>query len=153
MPIPKNKQELLDTLKINYEKLKSELIKIPENKVREKTLEGNLSVCDLIAYQIGWEKLLLSWYETGKKDQIPMMPKKSYKWNELGKLALCFYAEYQHHTIYQLMTTFEKIFQKILHLVENETNASLYTIGIYNWTGDKWPLGRWINVNTSSPYN
>lgn len=152
MAIPKNKDELLKVLESSYSKLRMEILEIPESLSRKKTIHGDVSVCDVLAYQIGWGNLFLSWYAAGKKNEIPAMPREGYKWNELGKLAQKFYSEHQMYIKQQLLSIFEKTFNEILEIVQKEQNSSLYCIGVYAWTGDKWPLGRWINVNTSSPY-
>ena len=35
---------------------------------------GKVSVSDIIAYQIGWGKCLVRWYEAGIQGKIPEMP-------------------------------------------------------------------------------
>lgn len=152
MPIPQNKKDLQDVLRQNYKKLRAELVNIPTNLSRKETVEGRISVADIIAYQIGWGKLLLNWYAEGKKGHIPAMPAKGYKWNQLGDLAKKFHSDYRHKSLEELLPIFDSVVEKVIEIVDNETNENLYKLGIYEWTGDKWPLGRWINVNTSSPY-
>ena len=57
--IRSNKTELLATIQINYQKLIGDLKSIQEDQTRFPTLEGNISICDIIAYQIGWGTLLM----------------------------------------------------------------------------------------------
>ncbi len=152
MPIPSSKSELTETLKKEYLKLETELLSIPHHFSREKTVQGAVSVCEVVAYQIGWGELLIGWYEEGKKGKLPEMPNKNFKWNQLGDLAKHFYETYQNHSYQELLVEFEEVVAKIENIISENSNAQLYSIGIYNWTGEKWPLGRWININTSSPY-
>ena len=152
MPIPSSKKELSDTLTLEFDRLMDELISIPKNLTRKKELEGNISVSDCIAYQIGWGLLLVNWYECGKKNTMPDLPSKDYKWNQLGDLAKHFYKTYESESFDSLLKKFRQTVEKIKKIIHENTNTQLYTIGVYNWTGDKWPLGRYINVNTSSPY-
>ena len=154
MAIPKNKTELLKILKTEYKKLLDEFKNIPIEKTRTKTLENDISICDLISYQIGWGTLLIDWYKKGLKNQLPIMPMEGYKWNQLGSLSKKFYSDYKNFTFYELLVLFDKTVNEIVQIIKSESNKNLYTQGIYKWTGanPRWPLGRWINVNTSSPY-
>lgn len=60
-----------------YEQLIKTTESVPASKRRNKIIEGTggrVSVSDLIAYQIGWGKCLIRWYETGIKGEQPEMP-------------------------------------------------------------------------------
>jgi hypothetical protein len=149
--IPKNKIELIHAIITEYEKLRAELETIPDNLAHKNTLEKGGSVCDVVAYQIGWGTLLLGWHSVGKKGDIPVLPAQGYKWNQLGSLAQKFYADYSNKSFKQLLSLFDETVRNILKMVHEQSEVQLYEIGVYAWTA-KWPLGRWINVNTSSPY-
>src|SRR5438105_7789241 len=57
---------------------------------------GTVSIADSIAYQIGWGKLLISWYETGVQGKMPAMPGEGFtKWDYVG-LAKHFYQKYHY---------------------------------------------------------
>ncbi|MGK7928567.1 MAG: ClbS/DfsB family four-helix bundle protein [Spirulina sp.] len=55
-------------------KIDGEFDAISHERERVKEIEGNVSCCDVIAYQIGWGKLLLGWEEKEKKGKEPKMP-------------------------------------------------------------------------------
>lgn len=40
---------------------------------------------------------------------------------------------------------------QVLTLTQSLSNEQLYTVGIYAWTG-RYTLGRYIQLNTTSPY-
>ena len=66
MAIPKNKEELLKAITINYKKLIDELSDIPIESTTIKDLEGHsknsyMSINDLVAYLVGWGQLVLKW--------------------------------------------------------------------------------------------
>lgn len=152
MPIPSSKKELSETLTVEFKKLMDELQTIPSALTREKSIEGKISVCDCLAYQIGWGRLLINWYQTGKKEQMPVLPCEGYRWNQLGALAEHFYRTHHKDSYNKLMTEFTTVYKNIQQIISENSDKELYSLGVYNWTGDKWPLGRYINVNTSSPY-
>lgn len=64
MAVPQNKQELLDAINTQYEKLLSVIQQVPTQRVNECSLEGHakgtqMSVANLLAYLVGWNELVL----------------------------------------------------------------------------------------------
>jgi len=153
MAVPQNKHQLIEAIILNSEKVKVEFQTIPANLARLKNMEGHskdtkMSVCDLLAYLIGWGELVLKWNTQKDKGEFVDFPETNYKWNELGKLAQKFYKDYEKDELNSLIKKFEKVVQKILELINQKTNQQLYEIAWY----EKWTLGRMIQFNTSSPY-
>jgi len=91
MPIPTTKLEFVKTLKTAYHNLDAEFDAVNSLKENDKGIEGNISCCDVVAYQIGWADLLLGWEQKEKDGKEPEMPAKGFKWNQLGELAQSFY--------------------------------------------------------------
>lgn len=59
MAVPQNKQELLDAINTQYEKLLTVIKQVPMQRVNECSLEGHakgtpMSVANLLAYLVGW---------------------------------------------------------------------------------------------------
>ena len=152
MPIPHSKSELIAAFLKESQKLMSELQSIPPEMSRETSIDVDLSACDIVAYQIGWGELLIGWYSAGKNGIMPALPAENYKWNQLGALAKHFYRTFEKEEYDVLIKRLQGVIAQVYDMINENTNEQLYTLNIYNWTGDKWPLGRWINVNTSSPY-
>lgn len=152
MAIPASKQELLEALDISYHPLRSELLSLEPVLSRKKRLPEHQFVYNLVAYQIGWGRLLLGWYQTGLNGQIPELPAKGFKWNQLGDLTQHLYSQYSSNSYKKLLDQFDQVYREVHQLVKTASEKELYTLEVHAWTGNKWPLGRWINVNTSSPY-
>jgi hypothetical protein len=153
MSIPKNKTELIEAIDITYQLLRKDLVDIPDNLTRKKDLEGHakgnkMSVCNLVAYLVGWGELILKWHKKKKAEQDVDFPETGYKWNELGKLAQKFYADYDKDSYKNLIKKYDKVVRSILELIDTHTNHQLYGVPWY----DKWTMGRMIQFNTSSPY-
>lgn len=153
MAIPKNKKELQQAIVDNYSKLASELLTIPADKTTKKELEGHakgtvMSINDLVAYLLGWGQLVLKWHDKKSKGLVVDFPETGYKWNELGLLAQKFYKDYEKLNSKTLFEKLERTVNDILKLIESKTNKELYELPWY----DKWPLGKMIQLNTSSPY-
>lgn len=152
VPIPQNKVELLTAIKDSFTKLHKDYENIPNDLVRIDKLEGNvkntqISVCDTLAYLIGWSQLVLKWYAKKLKNEPVDFPETNYKWNELGKLAQKFYADYVNWSFQDLLNEHKKVNNDILDLIDSLSNHELYQV---NWY-EQYTLGRMIQFNTSSP--
>ncbi|WP_299943902.1 ClbS/DfsB family four-helix bundle protein [uncultured Microbulbifer sp.] len=150
--IPMNKQALYDSIQHAYDKLSADYKTIPDSYSRKTGVEGNvkgteISVCDTLAYLIGWGKLVLKWHKQTSIGQPVTLPATGYKWNQLGKLAQHFHAHYKDWSYPCLLHEFKVTTNKILTLVNSLTEEELYGDNWYR----KYTLGRMIQFNTTSP--
>jgi len=147
-------------IKLEYNKLMNLILQIPMENRYKKIIDfsgGQVSVADLIAYQIGWGNLLIGWHQDGIKGKMPDMPGEGFtKWDYTG-LAQHFYKKYQYDNGNEQIKQFHNVVQKIINIVENEyKNGNLDKTGKWAWctlsSGKQWPLSKWITVNSSAPY-
>lgn len=153
MAIPTHKDELQKAIVDHYQKLTTELANIPIELTTQKELDGHakntfMSINNLIAYLVGWGQLVLKWYDKKSKELPVDFPETGYKWNELGQLAQKFYHDYEKDDFNTLLEKLDITTTEILNLIESKTNQELYETPWY----DKWPLGKMIQLNTSSPF-
>lgn len=118
---------------------------------------GQVSIIDLIAYQIGWGKCLIEWYEFGIKGESPLMPREGFSTWDYTAIARHFYQKYQYHYHDEQSQVFHQVVLQLLDIVEKEHHTgNLDRIGVWSWctlqSGKQWPLSKWIKINTSSPY-
>lgn len=152
--VPQTKDELLKAIHLNFEKLWHILSAIPADQVTEKSLAGHakntqMSVKDLVAYLTGWNELVMKWLEKDKAGEPVEFPETGFKWNELGRLAQKFYADYDALPYDALLSRLLIVKEKIIQQIESRTNEELYGTLWYQ----KWTMGRMIQFNTSSPYS
>ncbi|WP_112480259.1 ClbS/DfsB family four-helix bundle protein [Vibrio variabilis] len=150
--VPKNKNELEQAINSIFHKLLMDYRQIPEELSREIGVEGNvkgtlISVCDTVAYLIGWGQLVLKWHSLKTQGKHVDFPESGYKWNELGLLAESFHRKYQDWSYEALLTELESTTEQVLLLISNSSDDELYGVAWY----EKWTLGRMIQFNTSSP--
>lgn len=153
MAVPKNKDELLNAINSNFDKLIKELHDVPLSIVDESSLEGHakgtqMTVTNLVAYLVGWNELVLKWLHRDAVGQQVDFPETGFKWNELGRLAQKFYRDYEGTPYIKLLERFETAKSQIVSLIEARRNADLYESYWY----EKWTMGRMIQFNTASPY-
>jgi len=153
MAIPSSKSELINDIKSTCQKLRDDLVDIPEELTEKKNMPGHvkdtqMSVSNLLAYLVGWGNLVLKWHRISSQGKMPDLYDTGYKMNELGKLAQRFYKDYEKDNFQTLLNKFDIVVGEILSMVDGMSNKDLYEI---EWHG-KYPFGRMVQFNTSSPY-
>jgi len=153
MAIPTNKKELLEAIEINYQKLAAELESIPVNKTAIVELDGHkkdtkMSICNLVAYLIGWGELVIKWHHQLDVKEPIDFPETGFNWNQLGELAQKFYADYEKESYPNLLKKLQKVVEQIRALINQQSNSKLYQDPVYK----TYPMGRMVQLNTSSPY-
>ncbi|MCH1878422.1 ClbS/DfsB family four-helix bundle protein [Alcaligenes ammonioxydans] len=153
MAVPQNKQELLQAISSSYQQLRAELLTVPEERCRERSLQGHvkgtqMSVSDLVAYLIGWNELVLKWSHAKARGEAVDFPERGFKWNELWALAQKFYADYADLSYSELLTRLQDVYGRIVELVGHCTDQALYGAPWYK----TYSQGRMIQFNTASPY-
>lgn len=150
--VPQSKAELEQAINTMFFKLMTDYRSIPDVISRENGIEGNIkgtqiSVCDTVAYLIGWGRLVLKWQALKSQGLEVDFPETGYKWNQLGLLAEHFHNIYQHWTYEALLNELEATVSDVLTMISGLRNEELYSTAWY----EKWTLGRMIQFNTSSP--
>ncbi|MBU1294746.1 MAG: ClbS/DfsB family four-helix bundle protein [Gammaproteobacteria bacterium] len=150
--IPQSKDELLSAINSIFPKLMDDYRIVPESLSRKCELEGNIkgtqiSVCDTVAYLVGWGKLVLKWHSLRSQGLPVGFPDTGYKWNQLGLLAVSFHDEYSDWKYEDLLKELDSTINELISLVSSLSNEELYETTWY----EKWTLGRMIQFNTSSP--
>ncbi len=151
--IPKNKEELINEINVNLQKLKWILIDFDENTAKLNIIKWNIkdtkiNICNLISYLIWRWELVLKWEKLKSQNITPDFPETWYKWNQLWLLAQKFYNDYSNLTFNELKIKFENTVWDILKLINSKSNNDLYEDLWY----EKYTLWRMIQFNTSSPY-
>lgn len=153
MAIPSDRQSLLAAVETNFARLMGVIEAIPTDRVGEATMEGHsagshISVRDAVAYLVGWNELVLQWQARREAGEAVDFPETGYRWDELGRLAEKFYRDYDDLPYPELVDRLRRAKNDIVALIAAQSDQSLYG---EPWYG-KWPLGRMIQFNTSSPY-
>lgn len=154
MGVPQTKSELLLAIDKNYNKLSGYLELIPPDLASDKSMEGHakdtvMSVCNLVSYLLGWNKLVIKWISFDEEGQPIDFPETGYKWNQLGLLAQKFYRDYSDLDLLSLRNQLQSAKNEIVESINKRSDDDLYGKA---WYG-KWTMGRMISFNTSSPYS
>ncbi|VYU41283.1 ClbS/DfsB family four-helix bundle protein [Metakosakonia massiliensis] len=154
MAIPESKDALLAAMRKNADVLSKKLAQLPAEKAFEPLIEGHcagstISAAQLVSYLIGWGNQVLCWHAQEAAGETIAFPAEGYKWNELGKLAQKYYADYACINCWaEFIASLEENQRQLIALVERYSDDELYH---KPWYG-KWTRGRMIQFNSASPY-
>ncbi|MNG53815.1 hypothetical protein D3C78_54200 [compost metagenome] len=149
-----SKQELIDTIKNSFDKYLSEFDNIPDNE-KDKIIKGvDKSPSQNISYQLGWVNLLLEWEKNEKVGRQVITPKEGFKWNNLGALYQEFYQTYHPYSLKEKKALLAEKVNELVDWVKSLTDDELFLLNQRKWatTPAKWPVYKWIHINTVAPF-
>lgn len=151
----KNRQELIVEI-LNRGRLFIEEYKDINEKDRDRLIdEAYRTPAQMIAYQLGWMKLILDWEKQEQLGYVVVTPTPDYKWNNLGGLYESFYKQYEKYTLKELCTMFVETIQQVIELINSYTDMELFQQGGRKWaasTPSNWAIWKWIHINTVAPF-
>ncbi|AEB77460.1 ClbS/DfsB family four-helix bundle protein (plasmid) [Clostridium botulinum] len=151
----KNKEEFIIEISKRSKLFIQEFTNINE-KDKDKLIDGvDRTPAQMIAYQLGWMKLILDWEKQERQGYTVVTPTPEYKWNNLGGLYKSFYKHYEKYTLKELCTMFLETEEKIIELLNNYTDVELFKQGGRKWassTPSNWAIWKWIHINTVAPF-
>lgn len=100
MAVPQDRAPLIAALKRSYAQLARDLAAVPLNAARLAVMEGHrkgsmMSPGDLVAYLLGWNRLVLKWLDRDERGLFIDLPETGYRRNALGVFAEKFYRDYE----------------------------------------------------------
>lgn len=123
---------------------------------RDTRVEGvDRTPAQMIAYQLGWLDLIMSWDRDEGEGKRVATPSKNYKWNALGGLYQHFYEHYESYSLSQLEDEFKKEVSTFVEWLDLFTEDELFIPGGRNWassTPSNWPIWKWVHINTVAPF-
>jgi hypothetical protein len=150
-----NKQELIEAIEISYNKFVAEFTDIAEKDLHKRIDGVDKTPAEMLAYQIGWLKLVLSWEKDEMAGKKVVTPKPNIKWNKLGELYQSFYEEYKELTLEKLLKIFEKANKDFVNWIKSLNDKILFDENQRQWassTPSKWPVWKWIHINSVAPF-
>ena len=151
MPRPKNKRELLQACRKEYELLNVLLDSLPDNKRIQPGVMGDLSVKDILAHLYEWQRMFFTWYEDGLRGEVQQTPAEGFKWNQLPELNHKIFQDYKNMPLIEVQKLFHDSHHKVMQLIEALSEDQLFSPGSYSWTKSS-TLASFITANTGRHY-
>ncbi|MDR1677421.1 MAG: ClbS/DfsB family four-helix bundle protein [Deltaproteobacteria bacterium] len=109
----------------------------------------------MIAYQLGWLKLIRSWEADEKAGKTVTTPAPGLKWNKLGQLYGRFYEEYNRYSLSELKEMFRTEANELLRWLNGFSETEIFEVNQRKWassTPSAWPIWKWVHINTVAPF-
>lgn len=155
LPEYQNREELILEIEKRAKLFIEEFNDIDE-KDKHKLIDGvDRTPSQIIAYQLGWMKLIIDWENQEQQGHIVITPAPEYKWNNLGGLYESFYKQYNEYTLKELCSMFKEAVQQIIELINSYSDVELFQQNGREWsssTPSNWPIWKWIHINTVAPF-
>lgn len=154
MPAYKDKKELTEAIKKAYILYDKEFDDINESEKDILKLNIDKTPSQNLSYQIGWTVLLLSWESDELNGIHVKTPTPEFKWNNLAELHKSFYQSYGSYSLKEQREILSEKVIEILTWIENLDENTLFLPEQRKWatTPAKWPLYKWIHINTVAPF-
>ena len=150
-----SKQQLLDEINKTAKLFINEFTDLSESE-KDLLIDGiDRTPAQMIAYQLGWLKLVKSWDDDELAGKTPELPAPGYKWNRLGSLYQTFYDTYQDLPLSELIQSFNQQIAIWNNWIESLSDDTLFIKDVRNWTKpypESWTVARFIHINSVAPF-
>lgn len=150
-----DKNALIIEIKKTAKLFISEFDTISEDDKSLRLEEVDRTPQEIIAYQLGWMKLLLGWDKDERCGKEVVTPAPGYKWNQLGNLYQGFYKQYQDESLSMLVDLFNSTVDELIQWLSYFSEEELFCPEGRKWassTPSNWPVWKWVHINTVAPF-
>lgn len=123
---------------------------------KNKRIDGvDRTPAEMIAYQLGWLDLIISWDKDEAAGKKVVTPCEGYKWNELGALYQSFYDRFALHSLNELQDLFCEKVRSFVTWLDGIPEEDVFTPGSRKWassTPSNWPVWKWAHINSVAPF-
>lgn len=135
MPRARNKKELVEFGKREYQRLLNLVSNLTPSQRDTEFIFDNRTTKDLIAHIYAWQLLAHTWYKEGIAGKKPKIPAPGYTFKETPALNEKLYQEYKKITWSELEKKFANSHSQLLSIISSHTDKELTTKKKYSWTG------------------
>lgn len=147
------KKDLLKEIGIERAALDNALALVRTRQMTQAGVtRGGWSVKDILAHLVEWQRMNLSWYETGLRGEKLILPAPGYTWRELPRLNAMIYWKHRRRSLQAVLSDYRSYHEEILVLIQKLPDADLVAPGRFSWTGPSWTLSDYLRANTASHY-
>jgi hypothetical protein len=149
-----SKEALVEEIQKRYTLFDKEFDAISEDE-KDQHIDGvDRTPQEMIAYQLGWLTLVMSWENDELAGKMVVTPTPDYKWNQLGLLYQDFYRKYSNYSLNELRQLFYEAVEQWCDWINHLSDEELFTSSMRKWTvtNANWPLWKWIHINSVAPF-
>jgi hypothetical protein len=149
------KEDLIKEIDKTYLTFVAEFADIDDKKLHLRIKTVDKTPFEMLAYQIGWLELLMSWEKNEIAGKEVIMPAPGIKWNKLGDLYQGFYEKNRELSLSKLLKKFEKTKLTFIEFINGLDEDVIFGENKRRWassTPSKWPVWKWIHINSVAPF-
>ena len=150
MPIPSNREQLVGAVVSSFEKLDRELSEAGPG-IGELPCVDDWKVKGRLAGRAWWTARVVEWIEAGQRGADPELPAAGYGWNETPRLNNDIVRQAESESYEEVLARLRTAYERVLSTIDALNDEELLEAGAFEWAG-KWPLARWLSINTSRQY-
>jgi hypothetical protein len=151
MPKPTTKNQIIETAQSERAALEELLAILTVEQINQPNVIGEWAIKDVLSHLTEWEQMVVTWYETGVKGQVPAVPSKEYNWGQLPQLNYSIYLKYREESVADIQNSFKASYLKTLETIQAIPETELFQRGHYSWTRNNALAAYFISC-TSSHY-
>ena len=154
MARPKNKTDLIQLGRTNFEKLLFLIDGLTEAEQQREFPEGTLNrnIRDVLCHLHHWHLMILEWHKVGLTGRKPDMPAKGYTWKTTPELNRWIHQKYSTMDLASARKHFENSFRDVQSVIESYRAEELFEKKRFKWTGST-SAGSYFVSATSSHYD
>ena len=134
MPHPKSKTELLAATTAQRDALAAMLAGLSRDQMLWPG-EYGWSAKDHVAHLAEWERLLLGWYDAGRRGESPAVPAEGFTWATMDALNQRIFEQYRDAPLEWVVADWQATSGRLLALAQAVPEAELFGPGRFAWTG------------------
>jgi hypothetical protein len=149
------KEDLIREIDKTYLTFVAEFVDIDDKKLHSRIKTVDKTPFEMLAYQIGWLELLMSWEKNEMAGKEVIMPAPGIKWNKLDDLYQGFYEKNKELSLSKLLKKFEKTKLTFIEFINQLDEDVIFGENKRKWassTPSKWPIWKWIHINSVAPF-
>jgi len=154
LPTYQNKEALITEIQKTYRLFDQEFDDVPEDKKNLRIGEVDRTPQEMMAYQLGWLSLVMSWEKDELAGKAVTTPTPDYKWNQLGELSQQFYRTYDGYSLKELRSMLKQRTNDWCEWIDGLSEEELFHLGVRKWTitSANWPMWKWLHINSVAPF-
>ena len=152
MPRPSNRDQLLEAIDSEFDRLSREIDEIDPDYRTAGGACDSWSVKDLLAHLDAWHEMFLIWEKAGSAGQSIEMPAPGYTWKETPALNDEIYRRTRDDGYDVVVARLSDSRQRVRAVVESYSDEDLFTKRRFKWTGST-SVGSYAVSATSSHYD
>jgi hypothetical protein len=133
MARPMTREELLADIRHEREALDAFLAGLGPDDLLAPDVVGEWSVKDVLSHLAAWEQLLLTWYEAGRRGEVPRTPAEDLGWSQLREVNRRIRDRERDTPLAAVQAVCAASHEATLAVVSGMANDELFGRGVYAW--------------------